>query len=347
MRKNDDKMQRQEDKLSDAMKIFEALSSVDEELLERSGRRRRAIPAGIYNKVIAACLCLALAGGGLLAGRYLLTPKGDSAMGDASAQEAKSEAESGVVGTTTKADSSAQPVKSEAESAAVEDFQETGNSQRSSDSGRGGNVQDVNAEQKQQGNAVREDALTDGAQEEKTMLTEDCDIKRMPSLEITEEEARETEETGAYVPSELPPGYRLEEAYRGTETGTEHDLMLVWSKGMDSIFLTITPCNADQAAALQLTDTSVPELYDVNLYEIPYADTVPQKYRESFNDPVFSEHDFSLEVVKARMKSVPDQGDTSTPRGIFSVLYDSGVMVKFNGDGDAEDIWNMFQSISQ
>ena len=55
--------------------------------------------------------------------------------------------------------------------------------------------------------------------------------------------------------------------------------------------------------------------------------------------------DFNLEIVKSRIKSYDDQGDTDTPRGNFSVLYEGGVLIRFNGRGTAEEIWEMFCSM--
>lgn len=58
--KKEDEMQNES--LSGAMRIFEALSSVDEELLMRSEGHKRVIPFGRYAKVMAACICFAVVG---------------------------------------------------------------------------------------------------------------------------------------------------------------------------------------------------------------------------------------------------------------------------------------------
>ena len=47
------------------------------------------------------------------------------------------------------------------------------------------------------------------------------------------------------------------------------------------------------------------------------------------------------------MKSYDDAGDTDTPRGNFSVLYPDGVVVRFNGRGTAQEIWEMFCSMGE
>ena len=51
-------MSGKQDKYAGAVRIFQALSSVDEELLERSNPSRKILPYWRYTKVMAACACL-------------------------------------------------------------------------------------------------------------------------------------------------------------------------------------------------------------------------------------------------------------------------------------------------
>lgn len=162
--------------------------------------------------------------------------------------------------------------------------------------------------------------------------------QQLEMRKLTEGEARELETLGAYVPSTLPSGYVFESACYDAERGT---LMLCWSRGMDSVRLSVR-----QEGMVETVDVTRPELYDERLYEIPYAESVPQEYWGTFNSPVFSKDDFSLEIVRSRVISYSgDSGDTSTPRGSFSMLYDDGVLVRFSGRGTPEQIWEMFASI--
>lgn len=96
---------------------------------------------------------------------------------------------------------------------------------------------------------------------------------------------------------------------------------------------------------VETVDVEKPEIYDERLYEVPYGETVPEEYRQVFQDPVFALEDFSLEIVESRMKAYEDSGDTATPRGNFKVLYPDGVLVSFNGRGTAQEIWDMFCSM--
>jgi len=154
---------------------------------------------------------------------------------------------------------------------------------------------------------------------------------------ITEEEARAVEGLGGYIPAKLPEGYQFGEAYWNADSQC---LAISWERGMDSIMLWLELAEEDK----EVIDVSKPETYDVRLYEIPYGDSVPEEYREVFDDPVFAWEDFSKEIVESRIKSISDQGDTNTPRGNFSILFPEGVLVRFNGRGTPEQIWEMFNT---
>lgn len=167
---------------------------------------------------------------------------------------------------------------------------------------------------------------------------------------LTAAEAGQVEILGAYVPTRLPAGYVFESAGYVAGEGEAADaltgqgrLMLTWRKGMDSIRL----CIERTDGAVETADVGKPKSYDERLYEIPYGDTVPEEYRKTFLAPVFAKDDFSLEIVRSRVISYSgDGGDTATPRGNFSVLYD-GVLVQFNGRGTPEEIWEMFASMQK
>lgn len=158
---------------------------------------------------------------------------------------------------------------------------------------------------------------------------------------LTVDEARQIALLGDYVPTSLPAGYTFESARYDEAAGR---LTIWWDKGMDNIMLSLRQVDS---AAVETVDIQRPETYDERLYEIPFGDTVPEEYRQVFFAPVFAKDDFSLEIVRSRVLSYSgDSGDTSAPRGQFSVLYD-GVLVYFNGRGTPEEIWEMFASISE
>ena len=180
---------------------------------------------------------------------------------------------------------------------------------------------------------------TDGASQGEDLKMEGCST--WPAKVLTAEEALQVEPLGAYVPTALPADYVFETARYDEEKGR---LTVCWSRGMDSITLSFEQVDN---AAVETVNIGQPETYDERLYDLPFGETVPEGYRQAFFAPVFAKDDFSLEIVCARVISYNgDSGDTSTPRGNFSVLYD-GVSVQFDGRGTPDEIWEMFASISE
>lgn len=179
----------------------------------------------------------------------------------------------------------------------------------------------------------------DGSESVAGVNTEDCLVSAVQML--TAEEAGQIDLLGDYVPATPPEDYVFESARYEAQTGR---LTICWRRGMDDIRLSFEETDG---AEVETADIQKPETYDERLYEIPFADSVPEEYRETFLAPVFAKDDFSLEIVRSRVLSYSgDSGDTSTPRGQFSVLYDD-VLVHFNGRGTPEEIWEMFVSISK
>lgn len=356
---------------SRALRIMEALSGVDEALLERCERGKRAVdykshniaghPGGKgffgrksgslwrYSRAWAAVLCLAVAGT-LSWGGYQLTKGVDNGVsGDSGGSDSGSMSMQGVEFQTT--DSNA----AEAETAGVqgEALQEEGGAlgQTSYDINDGTAAGSAAGDNSAPDSSAERDLTTEkrqAAEEKADSLTEELEAEtemdfapEWPYEEIfNEEAARAVEKLGDYVPTELPKGYVFEHAFHGLNT-EEAQLSIYWSRGMDCIGWSIS----EERGGIATVDVGRPETYDVRLYQVPYAETVPAEFRESFDNPVFALEDLSLEIVRSRMISYDDKGDTDTPRGNFSVLYPSGVLVHFNGRGTPEEIWKLFESV--
>ena len=332
-----------------AMRLMEALSDVDQALLERCAGTGRGVHFWHGARAVAAVLCLAVVGAASWGGYQLSRTRmgGADSSGGAAApymEEIREDEEEAVPRDEVNCDTAP-------EAAGAEDAVEAGQGgeqirQTEADKFMDGQYADGGEmppgqeaaieEGKRDGSGTGGDAVKENGSPEDTA---GCPLPPQ-SQKLTLAQAREDAALGAYVPTALPAGYAFEEAHRVTEA-TEANLSLRWSRGMASIMLHLEKTGTPPATV----DVEKPETYDERLYEVPYGETVPKEYRQTFDNPVFAAEDFSLEIVESRMKSYDDRGDTDTPRGNFSVLYGDGVLISFNGRGTAEEIWEMFCSM--
>lgn len=340
-------MSKQEMEMKGAMRIFEALSGVDEELLIRCEEKtKKTVPFWYYGKVLAACLCFVVMGALLWSVRPVMDMASKSSGGvDMAAPAAAQEPESAMETMMEEAacENEALPESAAGQSGTkMERDENTGY-----DKGENGNVNDsltdltgnVAGSQVEDGEVAETESIKqESAKMEVTQQGAPLDNRKVLSLE----EAKTVSVLGEYVPTVIPAGYTFENARLAEQSisGEAERLSLCWVNGMDDIQITISYATED----IVTVDVDKTETYDVHLYEIPYASTVPQEYRTVFNNPVFAAEDFALDIVEMRMKTMADAGDTATPRGNFGVLYDNNVLVEFNGHGDAESIYAMMIS---
>ena len=343
-----------------AMRIFEALSGVDEELLVRSEEsasgKGSMLTVWSFHKVLAACFCLIVVGA-MTWGALRVMPKSNKSANDTAAPRSMEElgeeiANDAAAGQSPMSNGSGNeggmaPEQSNQELAKenVGNEEQVKNEEQAKDAR--GDVTNSLAEHRLSSTAPESLSEEIDGNKDKIVDTESCLTDNREN--ISEEEARATDILGAYLPTALPAGYTVESARREKNSDASAaakyvSLSVTWTKGMDSIFLTVKKV---EPSHIVFADLSKPECYNVHLYDIPYGETVPEEYRETFDNPVFRAEDLSLELIEMRMKSVADSGDTDTPRGDFSVLYGNDILVKFNGDGSAEQIWEMFQSVTE
>ena len=344
-----------------ALRILEALGAVDEELLERCveapepvesigktvkilrfGKRRK--PLWKMGRTWAACLGLLAVGFISWNGLRLATPHGlsfDSAENStggamnqsqsATKEEASPEEREGLYSENTDIAEYADGEAPSGETAGYTEAEVSGGS--GSDFGSVLDSDEV----------INWESPDDTDQEhyneniQKEVGGSVCDTSA--AKPVTEEEARNWMPLGAYIPQNLPEGYRMENAYINPE---EQSVTMTWSQGADHIMISVSNV---APGTMETVDITKPETYDERMYGIPYAETVPGEYRESVDNPVFDfsdmDYETGLELMNSRMISYDDAGDTDTPRGSFSVLIDDEVLLHFNGRGTPEEIWNM------
>lgn len=301
-----------EEKRQGAIRIFEALSGVDQELLERSEAENKKGTAVFSfargSKILAAALCFVVLGAGALTGRRLLLSGGASSRSSQSVQEMSAFDAADAQGGQDNGEQSAMAQDSpEGETAMAQDSPE----------GETAMAQGSITEEAVEREAAQEEADSEAVQDSQI----DYSSKSSSAQELSEEQARQTAVLGAYVPTILPEGYVFDRA-NITSDETGETLFIMWINGMDEISLGLSLQDAEN---LLFVDVENPETFD---------------------NPVFKSSDLSEELISSRIKIYEDAGDTSTPRGSFAVYYEEdGVLVSFTGRGDAESIWKMFASI--
>lgn len=144
-----------------------------------------------------------------------------------------------------------------------------------------------------------------------------CDKK------ITLQEAQKDETFGRYMLKSLPGGF-TEEGVHKYEKPNGYSLYGVWTKGYDEINWRISAYSEENAA--RITSIAATENYDLSLYSIPFADSVPGELWEIVNDPIFIAEELTLDVVKARAYKVSDSGDSKGYRMRFGVKYDDVIV---------------------
>ena len=131
-------------------------------------------------------------------------------------------------------------------------------------------------------------------------------------------EAQAESDFGQYLPSELPDGFG-DAIIRRFKFKDSNYLSGMWSRGMDDLTWVVEPYSKDDAHRLTSVDDK--ENYDLSLYPIPRADSVPDDLRDIVNDPIFEAEELTLETVYCRAYKVNDAGDTDGWRMKFSVKY--------------------------
>ena len=153
-------------------------------------------------------------------------------------------------------------------------------------------------------------------------------------------EARTEPDFGEYLPTELPDGF-AESSIRRFRFDDSNYLSALWSRGLNDLSWVVT--HYSEADASRLTGINELENYDLSLYPIPRADSVPEKLREIVDDPIFDAEELTLKAVYRRAYKVHDAGDTDGWRMRFSVRY-GDVLISINSKG-VEPEWLFDQLI--
>ncbi len=134
---------------------------------------------------------------------------------------------------------------------------------------------------------------------------------------LTLSEAYEVADFGGFMPKNVPDGFGLESARRYKNYLLDY-LSGLWTKGYAQIEWNISYMT--EADEIRRTSVETVENYDLSLYPIPMAQSVPDELREIVNDPIFDIDELTLDVVYARSRLSGEAGDVDGYRTNFSVL---------------------------
>ena len=164
--------------------------------------------------------------------------------------------------------------------------------------------------------------------------------------DLTPEEARLDPDFGAYFPTAEPDGLVREQISRLQNSDYSiNNLAAFWHSGYD--YLTWQIRYSDEYDARRIVSPEERERYDLALYSLPLAESVPEKYRETVMNPVFRSEELTEEMVLARCSAFGDSGEgRDAPWINFSVLFDSNVLVDITGKNvSPEWIWAQLNSM--
>ncbi len=144
-------------------------------------------------------------------------------------------------------------------------------------------------------------------------------IPRLKDEVLKENELLKEENFGEYMI--LPKGYVFNS---GRRVITQHDdyLYASWSKESGYFEIKIYKLR-DKDKARIVKDIKQKELYDLSLYPIPRAETVPESLREIVDNPIFKIEDLNRKILSKRKGNYI----------VFSTLYGDNIIIEVRGKG--------------
>lgn len=156
----------------------------------------------------------------------------------------------------------------------------------------------------------------------------------MRDEKLTMAQARADEVFGAFIPQRFPDGYTLNGATRFVNQQWD-TLSVSLSHGVDDLSWRVSRLgDEDKRHITSVADT---QNYDLSLYPIPRADSVPEALWEIVNRPIFHIEELTLDAVKMRAYRIAEVGDSDGWRMHFGVLY-GDVLVELTAKGLAPEV---------
>jgi len=159
---------------------------------------------------------------------------------------------------------------------------------------------------------------------------------------LTENEAYAETDFGAYL-LKVPNIYLFNDAIRFINQDNDY-LIASWSHGYDDISIKISKLKEqDKDRIVSVQDK---ELYDMSLYPIPWADSMPRGTRKIIENPIFKIEDLTIDILKMRgyIRSETNDPSGNSANMRFSVLYD-GILIEVSTEGVSSEY--LFDELSK
>ncbi|MBO5227949.1 MAG: hypothetical protein J6B39_03025, partial [Lachnospiraceae bacterium] len=134
---------------------------------------------------------------------------------------------------------------------------------------------------------------------------------------------------GEYLLTDIPNGWQTEAVRRYIDQNNNY-LSGLWTHGYNSLSWRVSYLSNTDSS--RITDAADTINYDLSLYPIPRADSVPEKLREIVDNPIFNSDEMTLEVIYRRAYKINDAGDSKDYRMHFSILY-GNILVEVSTKG--------------
>ena len=168
-------------------------------------------------------------------------------------------------------------------------------------------------------------------------------IPEMFDHNLSHEEALALEPFGSYFLSTSPHGF-AEESIRHYKDSFNAYLSGLWSRGCNELSWRISAFTEEDKRCL--THAEETKRYNLSLYPIPRADSVPEELQEVVDNPIFYAEELTPELIWARAYKTGEQGDSNGWRMSFSVLYEDMVVTVRSKGVDPDWIYKQLASFS-
>lgn len=160
--------------------------------------------------------------------------------------------------------------------------------------------------------------------------------------QVTVQEALDDPQFGMLWLKNVPDGFTAESIRRHKDMWNDY-LSGLWTNGLNEFSWRISYLTDEDSA--RVTAVSETKNYDLSLYPIPRAESVPDELCQIVNDPIFSADELTLKAVQARAYTVDDMGDTNGVRMEFSVKYDDKLVSVRAKGVDPEWVYEQLKSL--